>query len=178
MLAPWKKSYDQPTQHITKQRHYFTNKGPSSQSNVFSSNHVRLWELDYKKSWVPKNWCFWTMVLEKTLESPMDCKEVQPVHPKGNKSWTFIGRTDAEVEAPILWTPDVKRWLFGKDPGKDWRQEEKRAMENKMIGWHHQLNGHEFEQTSGDSKDREAWCAAVHGVAKSWIWLSDWTTTK
>ena len=112
-----------------------------------------------------------------TVESPLDCKEIEPVNPKANQSWTFIGRTDAEVEAPILWTPDVKRWLFGKDPGKDWRQEEKRAMENKMIGWHHQLNGHEFEQTSGDSKDREAWCAAVHGVIKSQTWLSNRRTT-
>ena len=107
-----------------------------------------MWELDYKESWTPKNWCFWTMVLEKTLESPLDCKEIQPVHPKGNQSWIFIERTDAEAETPILWPLDVKNWLFGKDPdaGKDSRQEEKRRTEDEMVGWHHQLDGHEFEQ--------------------------------
>ena len=127
MLAPWKKSYDQPRQHIKKQRHYFANKGPSSQRYGFSSSHVWTWELDYKESWVLKNRCFWTVVLEKTLESPLDCKEIQPVHPKGNQSWIFIGRTDAEAETPILWTPDVKYWLLWKEPdaGKDWRQEER-----------------------------------------------------
>ena len=111
----------------------------------FSSSHVWIWELDYKESWVLKNWCFWTVVLEKTLVSPLDCKELQPVHPKGNQSWIFTGRTDAET--PILWLPDVKNWLIGKDPdaGKDWRQEEKGTIEDEMIGWHHQLNGHEFE---------------------------------
>ena len=105
-LAPWKKSYDQPRQHIKKQRHYFANKGLSSQCYGFSSSHVRMWELDHKESWVPKNWCFWTVVLEKTLESPLDCKEIQPVHSKGNQSWIFIGRTGAEAEAPILWPPE------------------------------------------------------------------------
>ena len=110
----WKKSYDQPRQHVKKQRHYFANKGPSSQSCGFSSSHVWMWELDHKESWVPKNWWFWTVVLEKTLESPLDCKEIQPVHPKGNQSWIFIGRTNAEVETPILWPPDVKDWLTGK----------------------------------------------------------------
>ena len=113
MLTPWKKSYDQPRQHIKKQRHYFANKDLSSQSYGFSSNHVWMWELDYKKGWVQKNWCFWTVVLEKTLESPLDCEEIQPVHPKGNQSWIFIGRTDAEAETPILWPPDVKNWLKG-----------------------------------------------------------------
>ena len=124
MLAPWKKSYDQPRQHIIKLRHYFANKGLSSQSYSFSSSHVWMWELDYKESWMLKNWCFWTVVLEKTLESPLACKEIQPVQPKGNQSWIFIGRTDAEAEAPILRPPDVKNWLIGKDPdaGKDWRQ--------------------------------------------------------
>ena len=110
------KSYDQPRQHIKKQRHYFSNKGLSSQSYGFSSSPVWMWELDYKENWVPKNWCFWTAVLEKTLESPLDCKKIQPVHPKGNQSWIFIGRTDAEDETPILWPPDVKNWLIGKDP--------------------------------------------------------------
>ena len=121
------------------------NKGPSSQSYGFSSSHVWMWEVDYKESWAPKNWCFWTVVLEKTLESPLDCKKVQPVHPKGDQSWVFTGRTDAE--APILWPPDVKNWLLGKNPdaGKDWRQEEKGMTEDEMAGWHHRLNGHEFE---------------------------------
>ena len=114
-------------QHIKKQRYYFANKGSSSQSYGFSSSHVWMWELDYKGSWALKNWCFWTVVLEKTLESPLNSKEIQPVHPKGNQSWIFIGRTDAEAETLSLWIPDVKNWLFGKDPdaGEDWRQEGK-----------------------------------------------------
>ena len=116
MLAPWKKSYDQPRQHIKKQSHYFADKGPSSQSYGFSGSHVWMWELDYKESWVPKNWCFLTVVLEKILQSPLDCKEIQPVHPKGDQSWVFIGRTDVEVETPILWPSDVKSWLIWKDP--------------------------------------------------------------
>ena len=123
MLAPWKKSYDQPRQHIKKQRHYFANKGPSSQSYGFSCGHVLMWELDYKKGLAPKNWCFWIVVLEKTVKSPLDCKETKPVHPKGDQSWVVIERTDAEAETPILWPPDAKSWLTGKDPdaGKDWR---------------------------------------------------------
>ena len=114
---------------------------------VFSSSHVWMWELDYKESWVQKNWCLWTVVLGKTLESPLDCKEIQPVHPKGKKSWIFIGRIDAEAEIPILWPPDVKNWLIWKDPdaGKGWEQEEKGTTEDEMVGWHQQLNGHEFE---------------------------------
>ena len=146
MLAPWKKSYDQPSQHIKKQRHYFANKVPSSQSYGFS---VVLYgcELDYKESSVPKNWCFWTVVLENTLESPLDCKEIQPVHLKRNQSWIFIGRTDAEAETPILWPPDVKNWLTWKDldAGKDWRWEEKGTIEDELVGWHHRLYGHELE---------------------------------
>ena len=134
MLAPWKKSYDQPRQHIKKQRHYFANKGPYSQGYGFSSGHVWMWELDYKKSWVPKNWCFWTVVLEKTLESPLDCKEMQSVLPKWNQSWIFIGRTNAEAETPKLWPPDVKNWLLGKDldSRKYWRQEQKGTSEDEM----------------------------------------------
>ena len=122
-------------------------KGLSSQSYGFCSSHVWMWELDYKESWVPKNCCFWTVVLEKTLESPFDCREIQPVHPNGNQSWIFIGRTDAEAETPVLWPPDVKNWLIGKvpDAGKDWRQEEKGTIEDEMVEWHHQLNGYEFE---------------------------------
>ena len=129
-----------------KQRHYFVNKGLSKQSHAFSSSHVWMWELEHKESWAPKNWCFWIVVLEKTLESPLDCKEIQPVHPKGDQSWVFIGRTDVEAETPILWPPDAKDWLIWKDSdaGKDWRQEEKGTTEEEMVGWHHQLNGHEF----------------------------------
>ena len=136
-----------------------------------------MWELDLKESWALKNWCFWTVVLEKTLESPLDCKETQPVNPKGNQSWIFIGRTDVEVEAPILGPPDVKNWLIGKDPdsGKDWGQEEKGTTEHEMVGWHHRLNVHEFCKFQGLVMDREAWCAAVHVVIKSQTWLSDWT---
>ena len=145
MLIPWKKSYDQPRQHIKKQRHSFANKGPSSQSCGFSSSRVWMWKLDYKESWALKNWCFWTVVLEKTLESPLDCKEIQRVHPKENQSWIFFGRTDAETEPPILWPPDAKNWLIGKDPDamKNWRTED------EMVGWHHRLDGHEFEQVPG-----------------------------
>ena len=133
-------------QHIIKQRHHLANKGPSSQSYVFSRSHVWMWKLDYKESWARKNWCFWTVVLEKTLESPLDCKVIQPVNPKGNQSRIFIGRTDAEGEAPILWPPDVKNW---PDAGKDWRQEEKGATADELVGWHHQLDGHESEQAPG-----------------------------
>ena len=144
-------SYDQPRQHIKKERHYFVNKGPSSQGYCFSSGPVWMWESDYKESWTLKNWCFWTVVLEKTLESPLDCKEIQPVHPKGDQSWVLIGKTDVETETPILWPPDGKNWLTWKDPdaGKDWGQEEKGTTEDEMVGWHHQLNGHGFGWTPG-----------------------------
>ena len=126
----------------------------SSQSYGFSSSHVWMWELDCKESWVPKNWCFWTVVLEKTLESPLDSKEIKPVNSKGNQPQIFIGRTDAETEIPVLWPPDVKSWLIWKypDAGKNWRQEEKGMTEDEMVGWHHWLNGHEFEQAVGDGK--------------------------
>ena len=147
MLAPWKKSYNQPRQHIQKQRHYFANKGLSSQSYGFPNSHVWMWELDYKETWAPKNRWFWTVVLEKTLENLLDCKEIQWVYPKGNHSWIFIGRTDVEAETWILWPTDAKNWLIGKDPdaGQDWRQE-KRVTEDEMVGWHHR---HEFEQALG-----------------------------
>ena len=146
-ITPWKKSYDQPRQHIKKQTHYFANKGPSSWGFGFSSSHVWMWELDYEESWAPKNWCFWTVVLEKTLESPLDCKEIQPVNGKGNQPWMFIGSTDVEAETPVLWPSDVKGWLIGKHPdaGKDWRQVEKGTTGHEMVGWHHWLIGHEFE---------------------------------
>ena len=150
MLAPWKKSYDQSRQRIKKQRHYFANKGPSSQSYGFSSSNVWMWELDHKESWALKNWCFWIVVLEKTLEITLDCKEIQPVNPKGNQSWIFIGRTDAKAEAEyfghLMWRTDS----LEKTPiGKDWRQEEKGMTEDEMVGWHHQLDGQEFEQVLG-----------------------------
>ena len=136
------KSYVQPWQYIQKQRHYFANKDLSSQGYGFSSGH----ELDCEESWAPKNWCFWTVVLEKTLESPLDCKEIQPVHPK-DQSYVFIGRTDAEAETPILWPPDAKSWLISKNPDarKDWRWEKKGMTEDEMVVWYHWLNGHEFE---------------------------------
>ena len=142
-LAPSKKSYDKPGQHIKKKRHYFVNKGLYSQSYGFSSSLVWMWELGHKEGWVPKNWCFWTVVLEKTLERPLDWKEIKPVNPRGNQPWIFIGRTDAEAETPVLWPPDVKSRLISKDPdaGKDWRQEEKGVTEDEMVGWHHWLGG-------------------------------------
>ena len=153
---------------ILKSRHYFANKYPSSQSYGFSSSHVWMWELDYKESWAWKNWCLWIVVLEKTLEGPLDCKEIQPVHPKENQSWIFIGGTDVEAETPILWPPDMKNWLTGKDPdaGKDWRREEKGMTEDEMTGWHHWLDGHEFEQAPRVVDDREAWCAAIQWVTE------------
>ena len=129
----------------------FVNKRPSSQGYGFSSGHVWIWELDYKESWALKNWLFWTVVLEKTLESPLDCKEIQPVHPKGNQSQVFIGRTDVEAETQIVWLPDVKSWLLWKDhvAGKDWGREEKGMTEDEMVGWHHGLSGHRFGWTPG-----------------------------
>ena len=153
-LTPWEKSYDQPGQHIKKQIHYFANKGLSSQSYGFSSSHVWMWEFDNKESWVPKNWWFWTVVLGKTLESLLDCKEIQPVNPKGNQSWIFIRKTDAEAETPILWPPDAKSRFIIKDPdsGKDWTQEKKRMTEDEMVGWHHWLTGQEFQQAPGDGE--------------------------
>ena len=179
MLTPWKKSYDQPRQHIKKQRHYFANKGPSNQSYGFPSSHVWMWELDYKESWVPKNWCSWTVVLKKTLESPLDCKEIKPVNPKGNQSWIFIGRIDAEGETLILWTPDTKNWLTRKypDAGKDWRREEKGTTEDEMTGWHHWLNGHEFGQSLGvgDGQGGLACCSPWgHRESDTTGWLN-WT---
>ena len=135
-----------------------------------------MWELDYKEKWVLKNWCFWTVVLEKTLESPLGGKEIQPVHPKGNQSWIFIWRTDAEAEATILWPPDAKNWLIGKDPdaGKDWGQEEKATTEDEMVEWHHRLDGHEFEQAPGVGEGQGILVCCSLWVTKSWSWLSDW----
>ena len=145
MFAPWKKSYDKPRQHIKKQRHHVANKGPYSQSYGFSNSHVQMWQLDHTQGWAPKNWCFQIVVLEKTLESPLDSKEIKSISFKGNQPRVFFGRT---------WPPDVKSQLIGKDPdaGKDWRPKEERVAEDEMGGWHHRLNGHEFEQTLEDSE--------------------------
>ena len=164
---------------VLKTRHHFADKGTYSQSYSLSSGHVWMWELDHKEGWTLKNWCFRSVVLEKTLESPLDSKEIKPVNPKENQPWIFIGRTDAEAEAPILWPPDAKSWLTEKDPdaGKNWGQEEKAVTEDEMIRWHHWLNGHEFKQTQEVVKDREAGPAAVHGVAKNQRWPNQWTTT-
>ena len=147
MLVPWKKSYDLTRQHIKKQRHYFAKKCPAIQSYGYPKSQVWMLEFDNKVSWVLKNWCFWTLVLEKTLVSPLNCKEFQPVHPKGNQSWISIGSTDVEAETLIFWPPDANNWLFGKDPdaGNDWGQDEKGKTEDEMVGWHHWLDGHEFE---------------------------------
>ena len=178
MRAPWKKSYDAPRQHIKKQRRYFVNKGLSSPSYGFSSGHVWMWELDYNESWVPKNWCLWTVVLEKTLESPLNNREIKLVNPKGNQPWIFIGSTDAEAESPILWPPDVKSQLIGKDPDarKDRRQEEEGTTEDEMVRWHHQLNGHQFEQTPGDGEgQRSLVCCSPWGHKESDMteWLNN-----
>ena len=155
---------NQLRQHIKKQRHYFVHKGLSSQGYGFSSGHVWMWELDYKESWLLKNWCFWTVVLEKTLESPWDCKEIQPVHSKGDHSWVFIGGTDVEAETPILWPPHAKSWLICKntDAGKAWGQEEKGTTEDGMVGWHQGLNGHGLGWTPGvgDGQGGLAWCSS------------------
>ena len=167
-------SLEEPTQYIKKERHYFADKSTSSQRYGFSSNHVWMWELDHKESWVLKKWCFWTVVLEKTLERPLDSKEIKPVNPKGNQPWIFIGRTDAE--APILWPPDAKNWLIGKDPdaGKDWRQAEKGTTEDEVVGWHHRLNGPEFGQAPGFGNGQGSLvCCSPRGCRVGYSWVTE-----
>ena len=139
-----------------------------------------MWKLGHKESWALKNWCFWMVVLEKTFESPLDCKEIQPVNPKGNQSWMLIGMTDAKAETLILWPPDVKNWPTGKDPdaGKDWRQEEKGTTEEEMVGWHHWLNGHEFEQTLEDGGGQRSLVCCSPWSCKQSDTIYDWTTTE
>ena len=159
------------------QRHYFVNKGPSSQGYGFSCGHVWMWEIDCKESWALKNWCFWTVVLEKTLESPLDYKEIQPVHPRENQSFLFIGGSDLEVKIPVFWPPDANSWLIWKDPdvGKDWGQEEKGTIEDEMVGWHHWLNEHGFGCTSGAGDGQGGLACWGSWVTKSRARLSDWT---
>ena len=168
MLAPWKKSYDQPRQHIKNQRHHFTNKGLSSQMYGFSSSPVWTWELEYKESWAPKNQCFWIVVSEKTLESPLDCKEIQPVNSKGNQFWIFIGRTDAEAETPILWQPDAKNWLICKDPdaGKDWRWRRRGQQRIRWLDGITHWTDMSLSRLQDLVKDRAVWRAAVNGMVK------------
>ena len=175
-----KKSYDKPRQHITKQKYHFADRRLSSQSYGFSSGHIWMWEFNCEESWVPKNWCFWTVMLEKTLENPLDNKEIKPVNPKGNQSWIFTGRTDAEAEVPILWLPDTESQLIRKDPdaGKDWGQKEKGWQGIRWLDGISDSVDMSLSKFREMVKDREAWHAAAHRVAKNRTWLSDWTTTK
>ena len=173
----WKKSYDQPRQHIKNKRHYFADKGHLVKSYGFSSSHVWMWELDYKESWELKNWCFWAVVLKKPLESPLDCKEIQPVNPKGNQSRIFIGRTYVEAETPILWPPDMRNWFTGTDIDAGRWKAGGEGDDRGRDDWMASLIQWIWVWASSGSWwwDREVWCATFHGVAKSRTWLSDWT---
>ena len=163
---------------LKKQRHYFVSKGPSSQGYGFPSSHVWMWDLDCEEGWAQENWYFWTMVLEKTLESPLDCKEIQPVHSEGDKPWDFFGRNDAEAETPVLWPPHAKSWLIVKDSdaGRDWGQEEKGTAKDEMAGWHHGLDGRESEWTPGDGDgQRGLWFMGLQRVGHDWATELNWT---
>ena len=170
---------------LKKERHHFVNKVPRSQGYGLSSSHMQIWELDHKEGWKPKNLCYWIMVLKKTPESALDCKEIKPVHAKRNQSWIFIGRTDAEAEIPILWPPDAKSWLIWKDPdaGKDWGWEEEMT-EDEVVGWHHQINGHELGHAPRDGEWQGGglvWCSPL-GCKESdtaqWLNINNYISLK
>ena len=176
MLAPWKNSYVKPRQCFKKQRHHFADKGPYSQTYGFCSSHVQVWELDHKEGWAPKNWCFWTVVLEKTLESHLDCK-IKPLNPKGNQPWIFIGRTDAEAEVPIFWPSDLKSWLSGKAPdaGKNWGQEERGKQRVRRLDGITDSMDMSLSKLREIVMDREAWCVQFMG-SQSQTCLRNWPT--
>ena len=175
-LTPWKRSYDHPRQHIQKQRHYFANKGPSSQGYGFSNGHVWMWELDCEESLAPKNWCFWTVVLEKTLESPLDCKESQPVHSEGDQPWCSLEGMMLKLKLQYLGHLMQRVDSLEKtDAGRDWGLKEKGTTEDEMAGWHHWLDGRESEWTPGVGDGQGGLACAIHGVAKSQTRLSYWT---
>ena len=170
MIASWQESYKK-----LRQRHYSANKCLYSQGYGLPRGQVWLWKLDREEGRTPKNWCLWTVVLEKTPENPLDSKKIKPVNLKGNQFWMLVGRTDAEAEAPVFWSSDMNSWLIGKVPDawKDWRQNKKRAPEDETAGWHHQCSGINFGKLWEMVRDMDVWRAIIHGVAKSWTRLSD-----